>query len=120
MRILDKVPGHAIAIGVAFAPCLAGSQMVTGVPILPQPGTVMPPDSKEVRLYTIERGMPYSGVRVVQHVTIFPNGFRKEEGSSSKEWRDSEGRTRKDVTWTDAIKGAVTVCVIDDPVALVR
>jgi hypothetical protein len=120
MRILDKVLGHAIAIGVAVAPCLAGAQMVTGAPILPQPGTVMPPDSKMVRAYTIERGMSYSGVRVVQHVTIFPNGYRKEEGSSTKEWRDSEGRTRKDVTWTDAVKGVVTVCVIEDPVSLVR
>jgi hypothetical protein len=64
--------------------------------------------------------MPYSGVWVVQHVTIFPGGSRTEEGSSSKWWRDSEGRTRKDVTWTDAIKGVVTVCVIEDPVALVR
>ena len=73
-----------------------------------------------IRAYTIQRGMPYSGVRVVQHVTIFPGGFRKEEGSSTKEWRDSEGRTRKDVTWTDASKGVVTVCVIEDPVALVR
>jgi hypothetical protein len=71
MRILDKVLGHAIAIGVAVAPCLAGAQMVTGAPILPQPGTVMPPDSKMVRAYTIERGRPYSGVRVVQHVRSF-------------------------------------------------
>jgi hypothetical protein len=120
MRIMDTVLGPAIAIGIAVAPCLSGAQVVTGPPVLPAPGTVMPPDSKEVRLYTIERGMPYSGVRVVQHVTIFLNGFRKEEGSSTKEWRDSEGRTRKDVTWTDAIKGVVTVCVIEDPVALVR
>jgi hypothetical protein len=120
MRIMDTVLGPAIAIGIAVAPCLAGAQLVTGPPILPRPGTVMPSDSKMVRAYTIERGMPYSGVRVVQHVTIFPDGYRKEEGSSTKEWRDSEGRTRQDVTWTDAIKGVVTVCVIDDPVSLVR
>jgi len=92
------------------------------LPVLPAPGTVMPPASKEVRAYTIQRGMPYSGVRVVQHVTIFPDGHRKEGGSSTKESRDSEGRTRKDVTWTenDSINGVVTVCVIEDPVSLVR
>jgi hypothetical protein len=73
-----------------------------------------------VRAYTIQRCTPYSGVWVVQHATIFPDESRKEEGSSSKWWRDSEGRTRKDVTWTDATKGVVTVCVIEDPVALVR
>jgi hypothetical protein len=115
--------GHAIAIGIAVAPCLGGAQVVVmGPPVLPAPGTVMPPASKEVRAYTIQRGMPYSGVRVVQHVTIFPDGHRKEGGSSTKEWRDSEGRTRKDVTWTenDSINEVVTVCVIEDPVSLVR
>jgi hypothetical protein len=123
MRILDTVLGHAIAIGIAVAPCLGGAQVVVmGSPVLPAPGTVMPPGSKMVRAYTIERGMPYSGVRVVQHVMIFPDGNRKEEGSSTKEWRDSEGRSRKDVTWTenDSINGVVTVCVIEDPVSLVR
>lgn len=115
MRILITVLGPAIAIGISVAPCKTGAQSV-----LPAPGAPMPQSSEMVRAYTIQRGMPYSGVRVVKHVTIFPNGYRQEEGSSTKEWRDSEGRTRKDVTWTHPIKGVVTVCQIDDPVALVR
>jgi hypothetical protein len=64
--------------------------------------------------------MPYSGVRVVQHVMIFANGYRREEGSSTREWRDSQGRTRKDITWTRPTGDVVTGCEIDDPVELVR
>jgi hypothetical protein len=119
MGILDRVIAPAIAIGIAVVPCMAGAQLAPGSP-LPAQGTPMPQDSKPVRAYTIERGMPCSGVRVVQHVMIFPNGFRREEiSSTTKEWRDSGGRTRKDVTWTSPTGEVVTVCQIDDPVALV-
>src|SRR5690242_1113142 len=114
MRIREM----AIAIGISILPCAAGAQ--APVKTLPAPGTPMTKNSKMVRAYAIQRGMPYSGVRVVQNVTIFPDGERNEERASTKEWRDSEGRTRQDTTWTRRNGQVVTVCQIDDPVALVR
>jgi hypothetical protein len=126
MRILSAVVGPAIAIGIIVGPCAIGAQVTSCTPGPGQitctlaPGTPIPQGSKPMRGYAIERGMPYSGVRVVQNVTIFPDGSRKEDGSSTKEWRDSEGRKRSDVTWESLDGSDVTVCQIDDPVALVR
>lgn len=119
MRIRNRVILPAIVIGVEFVSCTATAQSAP-VTVLPMPGTPMSRNMKMTRAYTIQRGMPYSGVRVVHHVDIFPNGYRQEDGSSTKEWRDSEGRTRQDVTWTTRTGQVVTVCTIDDPVELVR
>jgi len=126
MRILSAVTRSAIVVGIVVGPCLIGAQVGTCIPepgqatCTPTPGNLAPLDSKPRQLYVIARGMPYSGVLVVQHVTIFPNGFRKEDGSSTKEWRDSAGRERSDITWKGPDGNDVTVCQIDDPVALVR
>ena len=51
---------------------------------------------------------------------IDPNGDRKEETHATKEWRDSEGRTRQDLTWKLPDGSEMTVCEIDDKVGLVR
>jgi hypothetical protein len=115
--LLAEALGPALLIWVAVVPCIAAAQSVQ---VLPAPGTQVPLDTTMKRAYTIQRGMPYSGVRVVHNVVVFPNGERQENGARTKEWRDSEGRTRKDDTWTSRINGVVTVCQIDDPVALVR
>ncbi len=126
MRILTAVMRPAIAIGIVVTPCVIGAQVKSCTPGPGQitctlaPGTAIPQSSKPLRGYSIEKGMPYSGVRVVQNVTIFPNGYRKEDGASTKEWRDSEGRKRSDVTWKGLEGSDITVCQIDDPVALVR
>lgn len=110
MRTLAGLIG--LTLGILIGPCVAHAQTASA--------TEVPPDSKPVRAYIIARDMPYSGVRVVHSVTAFPNGYRKVEDSATKEWRDSEGRTRNDITWEDMNGRKVTVCEIDDPVALVR
>lgn len=124
MRILNTPLSPAIAIVLAPAvlapaPCIAAAQVIQA-PVLPAPGTPVPEDAQAVRAYTIERGMPYSGLRVTQHVLTLPDVSRHEDGSTTREWRDSEGRTRNDITWTPPTGEKVTVCQIDDPVALVR
>lgn len=120
MRTLARVIGLAIA-SAGLGPSVAHAQQTTpGIVVLPAPGTVAPPDSEMKRAYLIEKGMPYSGVRVVHHVMIDPNGDRKEETHSTKEWRDSEGRTRKDFTWKLPDGNDMTVCEIDDMVGLLR
>ena len=126
MRTLSTMMGPAFAMGFVVAPCLLGAQLTSCIAgsgqtiCRPAPGNAISQDSKPTRVYGIERGMPYSGVRVVQHVTVSPDGSRSEDGSSTTEWRDSEGRKRSDVTWKGPEGSDVTVCQIDDPVALVR
>lgn len=112
MRTSAGVIGLAIGVGIAAAPFMARAQTA--------PESAIPPDSKPMQLYVINKGVPYSGVRVVRSVTIFPNGYRKVEVSTTKEWRDSEGRTRNDITWMRPDGSSVTVCQINDPVELVR
>lgn len=126
MRIMCTVMIPAFAMGFVVAPCVLGAQLTSCIAgsgqtiCTPVQGSPIPPDSKPTRAYVISRGMPYSGVRVVQHVNVFADGNRSEDESSTAEWRDSEGRQRSDVTWKGPDGSDVTVCQIDDPVALVR
>jgi hypothetical protein len=107
--------GLAIAIGFTLRSFTAGAQTT-----LPPPGSQSPPNIEEKIGYTIERGMPYSGIWVTKHVTKFPDGQLMKDQNTGKVWRDSEGRTREDVTWTRQSGVVATVCRIEDPVAKVR
>lgn len=126
MCILNAVMGSTIVIGIVTGPCLIGAQVGTCIPepgqatCIPTPGKLAPPDSKPRRFYIIAKGNPYSGVLVVHHVYVSPDGSRQEDGSSTMRWRDSEGRERTDVTWKGLDGNDVTACQIDDPIALVR
>jgi hypothetical protein len=89
--------------------------------MLPAPGSQSPPNNEEGKIaYTIDRGMPYSDIWVTKHVTTFPDGQVKRDRNTSKVWRDSDGRTREDVTWTRFNGIVATVCRIEDPVDKVR
>jgi len=78
-----------------------------------------------MEVFIVSKGMPYSGVRVVKNVFYFPGGESKTQIARTKEWRDSEGRSREDVTLnadSDDIgdESLVTVCKIEDPIAHMR
>lgn len=107
----------AIASGVILGSFAAGAQTVT-----PMPGSQPSRTTNEAKIgYTINRGMPYSGIWVTKHVFTFPDGQVQKDQNTRKVWRDSDGRTREEDTWTRRIGGDVaTVYRIEDPVAQVR
>lgn len=106
----------ALAIGIALFALASRAQT-----ILPLPGSAPPQNSTPGKaFYGINRGMPYSGIWVVKHVTKFPDGQVVEDQSTSKVWRDSEGRTREETTWQRYTGAMATVGRIEDPVAKVR
>jgi hypothetical protein len=115
MRVLSAPRWLAIAIGFTLGSFTAVGQT------LPAPGSQSPPNIEGAKIaYTIDRGMPYSGIWITKHVTTFPDGEVKRDRNTRKVWRDSDGRTRKDVTWTRPTGVVATVCRIEDPVAKVR
>jgi len=115
MRILNALKKSVFAFGIAVSPFGADAQ------VLPAPGTPVPQDSGQAKIgYTIERGMPYSGIWVTKHVTKFPDGQIVKDQNTQKVWRDGDGRTREDTTWTRYNGVVATVCKIEDPVGKVR
>jgi len=117
MQSLMAVMGATIAFGVATGPCIAQSQIRAGGEI--------PPGTKTMEVFIVNKGMPYSGVRVVKNVFFFPDGGSKTETARTKEWRDNEGRHREDITPnadSDDVgdESLVTVCKIEDPIEHVR
>lgn len=114
MRIRE-VRNPALAVGIVLVALASRAQGVLMSPMGPPqnstPGKIM---------YGIERGMPYSGVWVTRHVTKFPGGQVVKDENTRKVWRDSEGRTRDETTWTRYNGVVATVGRIEDPVAKVR
>lgn len=111
MRFMTALIGSAIAIAFTVVPSNMSAQG-----IVPIPGTAR---SEKIG-YTIDRGMPYSGIWITKHVTTFPDGQIMKDQNTRKVWRDSDGRTREDSTWTRRSGVVATVCRIEDPVDKVR
>jgi hypothetical protein len=122
MRVQFSLMTSLIAAGIAIGPSATVAQnSAPGIQVLPVPGTHMPRGFDAGKIaYTIDRAMPYSGIWVTRHVTTFPDGEIQRDRSTRKVWRDSEGRTREDTTWTRKSGAVATVSHIDDPVAKVR
>lgn len=116
MRIQNALISSLLAFGIALAPFAASAQY------LPPPGsTILPKSGGQEKIgYAIERAMPYSGIWVTKHVTKFPDGQIVQDQNTDKVWRDSDGRTRSDTTWTRYNGVVATVCKIEDPVGKVR
>lgn len=53
-------------------------------------------------------------------MTKFPDGQIVKDQNTEKVWRDGDGRTREDTTWTRYNGVVATVCKIEDPVGKVR
>lgn len=117
MRELSRRRG--LAFGVAFA---LSSFAACAQTVLPGSAgaTARQPIGEAKEGYTIDRGMPYSGTWVTKHLTQLPHGQVARDESTRKVWRDSDGRTREETTWTRWNGVVATVCRIEDPVARVR
>lgn len=68
------------------------------------------------------KGAPYAAEAVTERVQVLPDGNRITEKSSSKQYRDSEGRTRMENTLGPTMtfvpaSGRMSLVFIDDPVA---
>lgn len=68
------------------------------------------------------KGAPYAAEAVTERVQVLPDGNRIVEKSSSKQYRDSEGRTRMENTLGPTMtfvpaSGRMSLVFIDDPVA---
>jgi hypothetical protein len=110
------IRAEKIAIGIALVALASRAQT-----LLPSPGTALPQDSKPAKTsYSIQRGMPYSGIWVTKHVAKFPDGQVVKDQNTRRVWRDSEGRTREETTWRRYTGALATVGRIEDPVAKVR
>lgn len=108
----------AFGVGISIASFTVCAQQVQ---VLPVPGSRARTNLEDAKIgYTIDRGMPYSGIWFTYHVTTFPDGQVKKDQSTRKVWRDSDGRTREETTWTRFNGVVATVCRIEDPVAQVR
>jgi len=115
----------ALASSVA-APCAAAgeSTAAVAVPTCPATPVVATPAAggRNVRVVT---GAPYSAVGTSETVVTLPDGNRVVRQNHIRQWRDSDGRTRSEISLS-TISGPTpvelntTVTVIDDPAARER
>ena len=102
------------------AGCGLGSTGAAQIVQIQAPASGPVSSTEPVRAYSVEKGMPYSGVRVVHRVVFFPDSPPQVTDVREHEWRDSDGRTRRDVTLNGPDGGLITVCNIEDPMEHVR
>ena len=108
----------SLFLALAALATRAHADDAAAMPDCPSPaaGTAQTP-SNNVRLVT---GSPYSALGVSQTITTLPDGRRIVRQNTIRQWRDSEGRTRSEISLS-SIGGArplelnTTVTVIDDP-----
>ena len=115
-RLRDRVPW----LGLALCCVVAQAAGAEEVPVCPSPtGGAPATPSNSVRLVT---GVPYSALGTSETITILPDGRRVVRQNIIRQWRDSDGRTRSEISLT-TIAGPLplelntTVTVIDDPAA---
>ena len=115
-RLRDHAPWLVLALCCVVAQA-AGAE---DVPVCPAPGGGAPATpSNSVRLVT---GVPYSALGTSETITLLPDGSRVVRQNIIRQWRDSDGRTRAEISLT-TIAGPLpvelntTVTVIDDPAA---
>lgn len=105
-----------LVIGIALVVLASKAQSP-----VPAPRIALPQDVKLGKSsYSIQRGMPYSGIWVTKHVAKFSGGEIMKDQNTRRVWRDSEGRTREEITWRRYTGALATVGRIEDPVAKVR
>ncbi len=115
-RLRDRAPWLALALCCAVAQAAGADE----VPVCPAPTVGAPAAaSNNVRLVT---GVPYSALGTSETITHLPDGSRVVRQNIIRQWRDSDGRTRSEISLT-TIAGPLpvelntTVTVIDDPAA---
>jgi hypothetical protein len=108
-----------ILAGAALPAAHAGD-----MPVCPAPATAVAPagGSNNVRLVT---GAPYSALGTSQTIVTLPDGSRVVRENLIRQWRDSDGRTRSEISLstiggTPPVEVNTTVTVIDDPAARER
>lgn len=115
-RIRDRAPWLAVA-WCGLAAHAAGADEVPTCPS-PTGGAPVAP-SNNVRLVT---GAPYYALGTSETITTLPDGSRVVRQNVIRQWRDSDGRTRSEISLT-TIAGPLPVelntkvTVIDDPAA---
>jgi hypothetical protein len=94
------------------------------IPVCPSAAATNVPAgaSNNVRLVT---GAPYSALGTSQTTVTLPDGSRVVRENVIRQWRDSDGRTRAEISLstiggTPAVEVNTTVTVIDDPAARER
>lgn len=103
--------------------CLPVAQ-AEDMPVCPSTVTAGAPagGSNNVRLVT---GAPYSALGTSQTIVTLPDGSRVVRENLIRQWRDSDGRTRSEISLstiggTPPVEVNSTVTVIDDPAARER
>lgn len=94
------------------------------IPVCPAAAAAMLPAGayNNVRLVT---GAPYSALGTSQTIVTLPDGSRVVRENVIRQWRDSDGRTRAEISLstlggTPPVEVNTTVTVIDDPAARER
>jgi hypothetical protein len=109
-----------------LALCLMAARAMAAddVPTCPAPtGGVQATPTNNVRLVT---GAPYSALGTSETITTLRDGRRVVRQNIIRQWRDSDGRTRSEISLTTIAVGPVPVelnthvTVIDDPAARER
>jgi len=114
-RTRDRAPWFALALCCTLAH--AGSDPVPACPA-PTGGAPAAP-TPNVRLVT---GAPYYALGTSETVSTLPNGMRVVRRNLIRQWRDSDGRTRSEISLSTIagplpVEFNTTVTVIDDPAA---
>jgi len=109
-----------LAMTCAVAPVLRAGEVpeCPVTPVLANPAA----GSNNVRLVT---GVPYSALGTSETITTLPDGQRIVRQNHIRQWRDSGGRTRSEITLSTIggeppVELNTTVTVIDDPAARER
>ena len=113
-----------IASAVVLALCLTAARaMAAEVSTCPAPtGGASAAPTNNVRVVT---GVPYSALGTSETITVMPDGSRVVRQNIIRQWRDSDGRTRSEISLTTIagptpVELNTTVTVIDDPAARQR
>jgi hypothetical protein len=110
-----KIPSAALlAVGLLLARAAAADDVDVPACLAPAAGNV--------RVVT---GAPYSALGTSETVTTLPDGRRVIRQNHMRLWRDSDGRTRSEISLssiagTPPVELNATVTVIDDPAARQR
>ena len=120
-----RLDGTALALVLTGAAFTAGAEDVPMCPATPLVA-VTAGSSSNVRLVT---GAPYSALGTSETVITLANGSRVVRQNLIRQWRDSDGRTRSEISLSTLggssgdspqVELNTTVTVIDDPAARLR
>lgn len=122
MKSPCRVRERAALLALALSCVVARAAGAADVPACPAPGVAPAVHSNNVRLVT---GAPYSALGTSETVITLPDGNRVVRQNIIRQWRDSDGRTRSEISLTTIagptpVELNTTVTVIDDPAARER